>query len=88
MKKSSLSEKIGVILICLLALVSLIGTSFKGKSYHRSIINEAKANEITSIPDNMNITSCGVRYEKVYAYGHTFIIFSSKSGDIEVLVEN
>jgi hypothetical protein len=89
MKKSSLSEKIGVILICLLVLVSLIGTFLKDKSYSGSIINEAKANEITSIPNNMNMTGCGVRYERIYAYGHTFIVFSSASGgDIEVLVEN
>lgn len=85
MKKSSLS-KVGIILICLL---TLIFTFLLGQLHsEKNIINQAKANEITSIPDNMNITSWGVRYEKVYAYGHTFIIFSSASGDIEVLVEN
>ena len=39
-----------------------------------------------TIPETQVMTtSCGVRYEKVHAYGHEFIVFSNGDGtDIEV----
>lgn len=55
-----------------------------GKSLNtKEVVTKVNAEPV--IESEMTMMSSGVRYEKVYAYGLTFIIFTnSYSGDMEV----
>ena len=64
--------------IVLVTLFLMVASFFAGSSF--KMIKEAKA----STTDAINFQS--VRYEKVYAYGHNYIVFRNASySDIEVI---
>lgn len=71
---------ITIIVVALLMFLSFMtGRSLKD----REIVTKANAEPV--IESNMMKLSSGVRYEKVYAYGLTFIVFTSTySNDMEV----
>lgn len=70
---------ITIIVVALLMFLSFMtGRSLKDKE----IVTKVNAEPV--IESNMMNLSSGVSYEKVYAYGHTFIVFSNCTGEMEV----
>lgn len=71
---------ITIIVVALLMFLSFMtGRILKD----REIVTKVNAEPV--IESEMTMMSSGVRYEKVYAYGLTFIVFiNSYSGDMEV----
>lgn len=65
-------------------LFALFLAFMAGKSFSSTeVVNEIKADPIPE--SQVMTTTTGVRYERVYAYGCYFLVFSNNSGtDIEV----
>lgn len=75
---------IGITVIVLMFL-SLVAGWMIGFNEHISIMKEAKAAEITSTETPAMAASYPTNYEKVYCYGHSYIIFWKNNNDIEVV---
>jgi len=71
------------LVVGVLMFLSLILGWMIGFNEHVSIMKEAKAAEITS-PETPAMTS-QTNYEKVYCYGHSYIIFWRNTADFEVV---
>jgi len=68
-----------IVVVLLMFLSFMTGRSLKD----REIVTKVNAEPV--IESNMMTLSSGVRYEKVYAYGLTFIVFTNVySNDMEV----
>jgi len=73
------------LVVGVLMFLSLILGWMIGFNEHVSIMKEAKAAEITSPETPAMTTSYPTNYEKVYCYGHSYIIFWKNNNDIEVV---
>lgn len=71
------------IAIIVLTFFSFVVGWMFGFNEHVSIVKEAKATEVTT-PETPAMTS-STKYERVYCYGHNYVIFWKYDNDFEVL---
>ena len=71
------------LVVVVLMFLSLVAGWMIGFNEHVSIVKEAKAEKI-STPEQPAMPSA-TRYEKMYCYGHNYIIFWRNDNDIEVV---
>lgn len=67
-----------IVVAVLMFLAFMSGKSLSTKE----VVTKVNAEPV--IESEMTMMSSGVSYEKVYAYGHTFIVFSNCTGEMEV----
>lgn len=71
------------LVVAVLMFLGFVAGWMIGFNEHVAIVKEAKATEIAS-PETPAMTS-STRYEKVYCYGHNYIIFWKYDNDFEVV---
>lgn len=69
--------------VAVLMFLGFVAGWMIGFNEHVAIVKEAKATEVAS-PETPAMTS-SVSYERVYCYGHNYVIFWKNNYNIEVM---